>query len=163
MRHAWIGRLAIALFLFGCGEQAFAQTILQGRVTDSQGGAINGALVTLGGAQATSNTTRTGADGTFSFDGVPAGTVNVQVEAPGFESTTQSIAVAATMVPVTIVLRIAGVVESIGVVAPRLEEELPQLIERGASGCRPLRRRRSRAAATTMSHKRFRHSCRACS
>jgi outer membrane cobalamin receptor len=131
MRHAWIGRLVIALTLSGCGEQAFAQTVLQGRVTDSQGGAINGAVVTLSGSEATPRTTPTGADGTFSFDGVPAGTVNVQVEAPGFESATQSLTVAATMVPVTIVLRIAGVVESIGVVAPRLEEELPQLIERG--------------------------------
>ena len=131
MRRPWIGRFVFALILSGFGEQAFAQTVLQGRVTDSLGGAINGALVTLSGAEATSRTTPTGADGTFSFDGVPAGTVNVQVEAPGFESATQSIAVAATMVPVTIVLRVAGVVESIGVVAPRLEEELPQLIERG--------------------------------
>src|SRR6187399_2819603 len=100
MRRPWIGRFVFALILSGFGEQAFAQTVLQGRVTDSLGGAINGALVTLSGAEATSRTTPTGADGTFSFDGVPAGTVNVQVEAPGFESATQSIAVAATMVPV---------------------------------------------------------------
>src|SRR4051812_41755032 len=98
---------------------------------DPQGGAINAALVTLSGTEANSRTTRTGADGTFTFDGVPAGTVNLQVEASGFESTTQSVPVAATMVPATIVLRIAGIVESIGVVAPKLEEELPQLIERG--------------------------------
>src|SRR4051812_26200980 len=93
MRHAWIGRLVIALILCGRGEQAFAQTVLQGRVTDSQGGAINGALVTLSGAEGAPRTTATGADGTFSFDGVPAGTVNVNVEAPGFESTTQDLTV----------------------------------------------------------------------
>ena len=71
MRRPWIGRFVFALILSGFGEQAFAQTVLQGRVTDSLGGAINGALVTLSGAEATSRTTPTGADGTFSFDGVP--------------------------------------------------------------------------------------------
>src|SRR4051794_29178160 len=131
MRPGWIGRLLLTLLLCACGDRLFAQTVLlQGRVTDSLGGAINGAVVTLTGAEPTPRTTPTGADGTFSFDGVPPGTVNLRVEAPGFESTTQSIPVAATMVPATIVLRVAGVAESIGVVAPRLEEDLPQLIER---------------------------------
>ena len=131
MRHEWPGRLLFALLLCVCGDPLFAQTVLlQGRVTDSLGGAINGAIVTLRGAEPPSRLTRTGADGTFSFDGVAPGTVSVEVEAPGFESTTQAVAVAATMVPATIVLRVAGVEESIGVVAPRLEEDLPQLIER---------------------------------
>ena len=37
----------------------------------------------------------------------------------------------ATTAPLSIVLQIAGVVETVGVVAPKLEEELPQIVERG--------------------------------
>ena len=64
-----------------------AQTlILEGRVTDPLGGTINGALVTLTSPGTTAaRTTRTGVDGTFAFDSVPAGSVTVNVEAPGFE------------------------------------------------------------------------------
>src|SRR5262249_19716100 len=92
---------------------------------------INGALVTLSGPAGTvPRMTRTGVDGTFSFDGVPAGSVSLQVEAPGFERWSQTVAVTATAAPLSIVMQIAGVVESIGVVAPKLEEELPQIIER---------------------------------
>ena len=123
-------RNLLLVVLCGCAESALAQgLLLQGRVIDTQGGVINGAAVELRGAG--SETTHTGPDGTFSFDGVPVGTVSVQVAAPGFEGRSQDVAVTAAMVPVTIVLNIAGVIESTGVVAPRLEENLPQLIERG--------------------------------
>jgi outer membrane cobalamin receptor len=43
----------------------------------------------------------------------------------------QTLALTPTTAPVTAVLQIAGVVESVGVVATKLEEELPQIIERG--------------------------------
>jgi hypothetical protein len=56
-------------------------------VIDTQGGVINGAAVELRGTG--SETTHTGPDGTFSFDGVPVGTVSVQVEAPGFAGRSQ--------------------------------------------------------------------------
>ena len=109
-----------------------AQTVLlEGRVTDSLGGTVNGAVVTLNSPGTTAaRTTRTGVDGTFSFEGVPTGSVSVQVEAPGFERAMQTVSLTATMAPLTVVLQIAGVVESVGVVAPKLEEELPQIIER---------------------------------
>lgn len=125
MKWSWI---VAALLVLGLADTALAQTVLlQGRVTDPLGGVINGAVVTLEGSGAT---TRTGADGSFAFENVPPGTVSVRVEAPGFDTASHTIAVAATMVPATVVLQIAGVVESVGVVARRLEEELPQLIER---------------------------------
>ena len=70
MRLGLIGGLCIAMLLGALGEGAFAQAVhLEGRVTDSLGGAINGAVVTLTGQEATPHTTRTGADGTFSLDG----------------------------------------------------------------------------------------------
>jgi outer membrane cobalamin receptor len=134
MRLGLIAGLCIATFLGALGEPAFAQAVrLEGRVTDSLGGAINGAVVTLTGPDAGANTTRTGADGTFSVDTVAPGTVAVRVEAAGFEPVTQTVAASATMAPMTIVMQIAGIVESVGVVAPKLEEDLPQLIERSGA------------------------------
>jgi len=107
-----------------------AQTVtLEGRVTDPLGGTINGAAVTVNAAAA-ARTTRTGADGTFSLDAVPVGSVSVTIEAPGFEPSTQTVSLTPTMAPLSVVLKIAGVAESAAVVAPKLEEELPQIIER---------------------------------
>jgi outer membrane cobalamin receptor len=124
------GVLAIAWLL-----PAFASaqsTSVEGRVADPQGGTINGATVTVtsssgGGAK----TTRTGVDGTFSIENVAPGAATLEIDAAGFDHATQSVTVAPAMAPLSIVLQIAGVVESVGVVAPKLEEELPQIIERG--------------------------------
>ena len=115
--------------------QLFAQSLPSaGRVSDALGGAINGAVVSLSGAaESTPRTARTGADGTFSFDAVPPGSIALQVDAPGFERWTQTVTLSATMEPLNIVLQIAGIVESVGVVAPKLEEELPQLVERAGA------------------------------
>jgi vitamin B12 transporter len=108
-----------------------AQTILlEGRVTDSLGGTVNGAVVTLNSPGTAPRTTRTGVDGTFSLETVPVGSVSLQVEAPGFERAMQIVSLTTTSAPLTVVLQVAGVVESVGVVAPKLEEELPQIIER---------------------------------
>jgi outer membrane cobalamin receptor len=129
MRLRLVRLFYLTLFLVA-GRPAFAQTsVLAGRITDAQGGAINGATVTLTGG--TPRATRSGVDGTFSFDSVPSGSVTLQVEAPGFVTKTQTIAFSAASTPSVVVLEISGLTESIGVVAPRLEEDLPQLIERG--------------------------------
>jgi hypothetical protein len=99
-----------------------AQTVtLERRVTDPLGGTINGAVVTLN-SPGTPRTTRTGADGTFAFEAVPVGSVNLDIEAPGFESSMQTVSVTGNMSPLSLVLKIAGVVESVGVVAPKLEK-----------------------------------------
>jgi vitamin B12 transporter len=115
-----------------CPGRGFAQGVpLQGRVVDSLGGAINGATVTVSGEGISlPKTARTGVDGTFVIDAVPAGAIDLAVEAPGFENQTEHVTVTATMAPVNVVLRIAGVTESVGVVARKLEEELPDLIAR---------------------------------
>jgi outer membrane cobalamin receptor len=125
-----IGLLALLTSLWPAVGSA--QTItLDGRVTDSLGGTINGAIVTLSSpATAAARTTRTGVDGTFSFDSVPVGSVSLTIESPGFERSTQTVSLTTTMAPLSVVMQVAGVVESVGVVAPKLEEELPQLIER---------------------------------
>jgi vitamin B12 transporter len=127
-----MGRIgSFALFLSLWPGLGLAQTItVEGRVTDPLGGTINGAVVTLNNPGATARTTRTGADGTFAFDGVTVGSASLNVEAPGFEPSMQTVSLTTTMAPLTVVLKVAGVVESVGVVAPKLEEELPQIIER---------------------------------
>ena len=130
-RVGWFALLAVLWPGVGLAQTG----VLEGRVTDPLGGTINGALVTLASSGTTAaRTTRTGVDGTFSFDAVPVGSVTVSVEAPGFEPSRQTVSLTATMAPLSMVLKVAGIVESVGVVAPKLEEELPQIIE--SSGVR---------------------------
>ena len=110
----------------------FAQAVsLAGRVGDPQGGAVVGAVVTLSAAGgAAARTARTGVDGTFFFDGTATGSYTLQVESPGFQPAAQEVRVEPGIRPLDVVLQIAGVVETLIVAAPRLEEELPQQIER---------------------------------
>ena len=60
---------------------------------------------------------------------LPART-SLQVEAPGFQETTQQVTVGAESARADVVLQIAGITETLVVAAPKLEEELPQEIER---------------------------------
>jgi len=125
-----IGFLAVLIGLWAATGSAQGVS-LSGRVTDPQGGTVNGATVTLSGPGGAARTTRTGVDGTFTFEGVAPGQVTLDVESPGFERRSQTMNLTATTAPLSIVLQIAGVVETVGVVAPKLEEELPQIVERG--------------------------------
>jgi hypothetical protein len=131
-RMTWY-RIPLALLMGLWPALAFAQNVsLEGRVVDTLGGTVNAAVVTLSSQQITTpRTTRTGVDGTFSFEGVPPGTVQLQIEAPGFERDSRSVTLTATAEPLNVVLQIAGLTESVSVVATKLEEELPQIIERG--------------------------------
>ena len=122
--------VAIVICLFAAS--ASAQTLsLTGRVSDSQGGAVNGAVVTLTvPGEPNPRTASTDADGTFSLGGLPSGSYVLQIEAPGFQRWAQSVTVINGVQPVNALLAIAGLRESVIVAAPRLEEELPQQIER---------------------------------
>ncbi len=107
-----------------------AQT-LSGRVTDPQGGAVAAASVSVSGGSASApGTQRTGADGAFSFPNVTAGLYVLTVEASGFQKWTQAVTVGPSLAPITVVLPIPGFSETVAVAAPRLEEELPQEIEK---------------------------------
>jgi hypothetical protein len=64
------GRACLALFACLHASAVLAQNVsLEGRVTDPQGGTVNGALVTMN-SPAGPRTTRTGVDGTFFFGDV---------------------------------------------------------------------------------------------
>jgi outer membrane receptor protein involved in Fe transport len=109
---------------------ALAQTFsVAGRVADPQGGAVNDAVVTLippGGSSP--RTTRTGPDGTFSLADIPPGSYVLQIEAAGFQR--WSMAVSNATPSIDVVLTIEGLSEIVAVAAPKLEEELPQEIEK---------------------------------
>lgn len=123
--------LVVGFITHATGVPAFGQTLsLSGRVSDPQRGAVNDAVVTLtapGGANP--RTVRTGADGTFSFPGLASGSYVLQIDAPGFQRSTQTVMVTGATQSLDVVLQIAGLTESVIVAAPKLEEELPQEIE----------------------------------
>ncbi len=127
-------RDALFAIVFVCvtWSSVFAQPQpVSGRVLDPQGGPVNDAVVTLMARDGSmTRSTRTGLDGTFSLAGLPAGSYTLQVESPGFERWTQEVAIAASPEPVNVTLQIAGFAETVAVAAPKLEEELPQEIER---------------------------------
>jgi len=113
---------------------ASAQTVsITGRVLDPQGAVVSGAVVTLNPSSAAARTTSSTADGTFSFAGVPAGLAVLQVESAGFERWIRNIAVSSATSSFDVTLQLGGLAETVAVEAPKLEEELPQEVERAGS------------------------------
>lgn len=120
--------LVVSLTLFA--SSAFAQNV-SGRVTDPQGGAVRDAAVLLSGSgSSTPAAVRTGDDGAFAFPTVAEGLYVLSVEAPGFQRWTQAITVNEALTPIAVVLPIPGFSEQVAVSAPKLEEDLPQEIEK---------------------------------
>jgi vitamin B12 transporter len=123
------------ILVFALAAVAFAQSgSVRGRVVDPQRVAVADATVMLtapgsGGPR----TARTAADGTFTFEGVAPGAYVLRVESTGFSPWTQSVDVTGGERTVDALLHIEGLQESVLVAAPKLEEELPQLIERAGS------------------------------
>lgn len=113
------------------GSSAWAQSVVSGRVTDPLGGAVGGATVTVtGGGQASPATATTASDGSFSIGGLAAGSYVVAVDAPGFQRWTRSVEVTGTPTSLDVQLPVPGFSEAIAVAAPKLEEELPQELEK---------------------------------
>lgn len=106
-----------------------AGRVVTGQVVDAQGAPIENALVTITAPKARPRSARTTAAGTFEVPAVPAGAVMLQVESPGFRTTTQSIG-AESRVPVEVSLQIAGVQEAISVTGV-LPAGLTQTVEAG--------------------------------
>jgi hypothetical protein len=106
MRRLCLAVTCVAVLL--TAARASAQSTVGGRVSNARGGVIAGADVTLRtlmppGApampanmpgMAPDRTTTSGADGTFTFGQVPAGQYVLQVDANGFERSSQQVTVA---------------------------------------------------------------------
>ena len=81
--------LSFLVLFFGTLTHAQgASAKLSGTVVDGQGKAVANALVTVRG-EGISKTTRADANGSYSFDGLPAGTYVVEATASGFSSATK--------------------------------------------------------------------------
>jgi iron complex outermembrane recepter protein len=113
-------RFAVPLVvaLLALTSSAWAQgASVTGRVADAQGGVVVNAAVTLSADVARARTTRTTADGTFSFDQVAPGAYTVQVDSPGFIPWRQRVTVTAAGAELSVMLQVAGVSEDVSVTA----------------------------------------------
>jgi vitamin B12 transporter len=111
-----------------------AQTLsISGRVTDPQGAVVGNAVVTLNPSSIASRVASTDANGVFTFADVTPGLYILQIESPGFQPWTRNIIVSSASTTFDVALDISGVVETIAVAAPKLEEDLPQQVERAGS------------------------------
>jgi iron complex outermembrane recepter protein len=110
--RVWSLVLAVVLVASSAWAQGGS---VSGRVVDAQGGAVAGVDVGLVPASGGPRSTRTRADGSFTFDGVPAGTYTVRIEAAGFAPFAESVTVAASGATVNPTLKVAGVVEGVTV------------------------------------------------
>src|SRR6266404_4424295 len=102
--------LTILVLLFGV-QSAPAQeaSSIQGRVTDSSGAPIFGAVVTVEGG-AGSRTTVTDSEGAFQISLLPPGNFNVKISASGMSDWTAENASAADTKPLLAVMQLAPTV-----------------------------------------------------
>ena len=118
-----------------CASSVYAQSTLNGIVTDESGGAINGVAITVRDASGVvAQTTTTDANGAFSLPALPAGRYEVEAQSPLFERTRVVLDVSQDRAPgpVRLTMKIAGLVESMVVTGRRVEtrlSETPQKIE----------------------------------
>ncbi len=104
--------------LFACfANAAVAQTAsVSGKVVDPASAAVTDARVTMTSPAGQRQDTRTGGDGSFSFNKIALGSYTLRIEATGFSSWSQNISAAAQGAPLTIALQVAGLSEAISVV-----------------------------------------------
>ncbi|MEQ1758527.1 MAG: TonB-dependent receptor [Vicinamibacterales bacterium] len=105
-------RLTTLIPLLSLVLVASAQAQVTGRVADPQGAVIVGAQLTLTAPGQPTRTLQTGADGTFSLDGVPPGEYAVTVTSPGFVTATQNVTLPLAS-PLAVTLQVAGVSEGV--------------------------------------------------
>jgi len=106
---------------------------MNGRVSDPQGAVVVNAVVTLNPSSTASRIASTDADGMFSFADVVPGLYVLQIESPGFQPWSRNVTVSSATTTFNVSLTISGIAETVAVAAPKLEEELPQQVERAGS------------------------------
>lgn len=131
MRRMRAFRDLIVLGLLLAGQSALAQETgsIQGKVTDTSGAPVLGAVVTVTDA-ATSRTTATDGQGAFRISSLPAGNYNVKISANGLADWTASNVPASPdseSKPLLAVMRIAPAVTSVTVGLPPQEVAQAQL------------------------------------
>ena len=111
-----LAAISAALALSIAAAPAAAQSAsLTGRIVDAQGASVAGAEIILTGPSP--QTTRSSADGTFTFGNVSRGSYTLTVRANGFAVTSQVVTVGAVPSPLTVSLQVAGLQEDVTVQA----------------------------------------------
>lgn len=139
MNSSFRAVIAIAiscLFCFGAGTwQVFAQTSgsLSGRITDSQGAAVVGAVVTLyARASNVRATTVTDSEGGYRFERVPAGDYVVEAGSDGFGRVSRKVPVEkASPITLDFALEIVGLSETVLITAagtPQTVDEVSKAV-----------------------------------
>ena len=96
--------------------QLFAQTAtLRGRITDESGAVVPGAKVTLTGAGGFLKSTTAAADGSYAFNGIPAGHYTVQASAPDLTSAPVAADLRAGAQSIALQMKVASVTQQVTV------------------------------------------------
>jgi len=115
--------IALAILLAGRCAQAQATGSIPGKVTDSSGAPILGAVVAIHGAEGDAHLTVTDADGAFRVTPVPPGNYNVKISAIGFSDWTASNVLVSNTSEVQPLLAIMQVAPSVTTVTVGLSPE----------------------------------------
>jgi len=81
---AWAMSLAVLFFTIALGAQTPATASLKGSIADAQGKAVATAAVTVKNTTGGARTTHTDNNGSYAFDGLAAGSYDVEAHAIGF-------------------------------------------------------------------------------
>lgn len=122
VRRLWMFVVAACCVAYCAGNAAWAQSLatLRGVVHDSGGNVVTGAQVTLTGAVSAvaPRTLITGADGKFTFSGITMGSYSLSVTKTGFARYTTGLNISGkTMQPISVVLGVSSVTQSVTVTA----------------------------------------------
>jgi len=106
------------------GTIAHAQSRLDGRVVDPQGGAVAGAIVVATGVATAPVAVQTDQSGRFEFASLPDGRYDLTVSAPGLAGEARSVTAGAASTPLEIALRVSAVTETLVVSAAQIDQPL---------------------------------------
>jgi hypothetical protein len=118
VRHTAVAFFALALLFTGRCALAQATGSIQGKVTDSSGTPILGAVVAVQSADGNSQVTATDSDGTFQIASLPPGSYSVKISASGMSDWTASdvpVSPPPESKPLLAVMQVAPVVFSVTV------------------------------------------------
>lgn len=117
--------LNLLCLMYGlAGADAFAQSRIEGRVSDPQGAAVAGAVVVAIAPARTPVEVQSDTEGRFAIDGLAGETYDLTVSAPGLFGEVRGIVPDASPTPVEIALRVSAITETLVVSASQIDQPL---------------------------------------